>query len=52
MPELTATNAFDEVFEKVVEGGGGFDYVIHTASPVAFVVQDVERDFVEPAVKG
>ena len=52
VPELTATNAFDEVFEKVTEGGGGFDYVIHTASPVAFVVQDIERDLVEPAVKG
>lgn len=51
VPELTATNAFDEVFEKVTEDGG-FDYVIHTASPVTFVVQDVERDLVEPAVKG
>ena len=52
VPELTATNAFDAVFEKAAEGGGGFDYVIHTASPVTFVVQDVERDLVEPAVKG
>ena len=52
VPELTAPNAFDEVFEKVTEGGGGFDYVIHTASPVTFVVQDVEEDLVEPAVKG
>ena len=52
VPELTATNAFDEVFEKVTEGEGRFDYVIHTASPVAFVVQDIERDLVEPAVKG
>ena len=52
VPELTATNAFDEVFEKEAEGGGGFDYVIHTASPVAFVVQDIEKDLVEPAVKG
>ena len=51
VPELTATNAFDEVFEKVTKDGG-FDYVIHTASPVTFVVQDVERDLVEPAVKG
>ena len=52
VPELTATNAFDGVFEKAMEDGGGFDYVIHTASPVTFVVQDVERDLVEPAVKG
>ena len=52
VPELTATNAFDGVFEKAAEGGRGFDYVIHTASPVTFVVQDVERDLVEPAVKG
>ncbi len=52
IPELTAANAFDEVFEKVAEGGGGFDFVIHTASPVHFVVQDVERDLVEPAIKG
>ena len=52
IPELTATNAFDGVFEKLTDGGGGFDYVIHTASPVAFVVQDVEKDLVEPAVKG
>ena len=47
-----ATNAFDKVFEKVAEGGGGFDYVIHTASPVTFIVQDVETDLVEPAVQG
>lgn len=52
VPELTATNAFDEVFEKVTAGGGVFDYVIHTASPVTFVVQDVEKDLVEPAVQG
>ena len=52
VPELTATDAFDEVFEKATEGGDGFDYVIHTASPVTFVVQDVKRDLVEPAVKG
>ena len=52
VPELTATNAFDELFEKVTEGGGAFDYVIHTASPVTFIVEDVERDLVEPAVKG
>ena len=51
VPDLLATNAFDDVFEKALEDGG-FDYVIHTASPVVFVVEDVERDIVEPAVKG
>ena len=52
VPDLTATIAFDEIFDKITEDGGAFDYVIHTASPVTFVVEDVERDLVEPAVKG
>ena len=51
VPDLTASNAFDKIFNKAPEDGG-FDYVIHTASPVTFVVEDVERDLVEPAVKG
>ena len=47
--DIAALGAFDDVFksEKV-----GFDYIIHTASPVSFNVQDVKRDLIDPAVKG
>ena len=29
-----------------------FDYVLHTASPFHFNVQDPEKDFLDPAIKG
>jgi hypothetical protein len=47
--DIAAPGAFDEVFtsQKV-----GFDYIIHTASPVNFAVNDVKKDLIDPAVKG
>jgi nucleoside-diphosphate-sugar epimerase len=47
--DIAAPGAFDEVFtsEKV-----GFDYIIHTASPVSFAVNDVKKDLIDPAVQG
>jgi nucleoside-diphosphate-sugar epimerase len=47
--DIAAPGAFDEVFtsEKV-----SFDYIIHTASPVNFAVNDLKRDFIDPAVQG
>jgi hypothetical protein len=30
----------------------GFDYIIHTASPVKFVVDDVKKDLLDPAIQG
>lgn len=44
-----STRAFDEVFksEKI-----GFDYIIHTASPVNFAVNDVKKDLINPAIQG
>ncbi|KAI9324269.1 hypothetical protein DFJ73DRAFT_917412 [Zopfochytrium polystomum] len=43
--DLTDDGAFDEAVKDV-------DYVIHTASPFHFKVQDPYKDLVEPAVKG
>ena len=46
VPDVGASNAFDKLFEKP------FDYVIHTASPVAFQVTDIQKDLIDPAVQG
>jgi hypothetical protein len=47
--DIAVDGAFDEVFnqEKI-----GFDYIIHTASPVNFSVTDFQRDLIDPAVRG
>lgn len=46
VPELTAPNAFDKLFDQQ------YDYIIHTASPVAFKVNDIQKDLIDPAVEG
>lgn len=38
--------------EQVVKSKPGFDFVIHTASPFHYNVQDPVKDFLEPAVTG
>ena len=47
--DIAAQGALDKVFETEVEG---FDYIIHTASPVNFKATDIQKDVIEPAVKG
>ena len=49
IPDVGAPNAFDKVFSSAVDG---FDYIIHTASPVTFSVKDVQKDLIDPAVQG
>jgi len=47
--DIAAPGAFDEVFKS---DQVGFDYIIHTASPVSFSVDDVKKDLIDPAVRG
>ncbi|ESZ92585.1 hypothetical protein SBOR_7002 [Sclerotinia borealis F-4128] len=51
VPEITTPGAFDHVFKNQINRGG-FDYVIHTASPVTFSVDDVKKDLIDPAIHG
>ncbi|KAF7947930.1 hypothetical protein EAE96_009000 [Botrytis aclada] len=51
VPEITTSGAFDHVFRDQARKGG-FDYIIHTASPVTFAVKDVKKDLIDPAVHG
>ncbi|OTB15194.1 hypothetical protein K445DRAFT_301204 [Daldinia sp. EC12] len=46
--DVAKENAFDSAFTK----GTIFDYVVHTASPYHFNVQDPVKDFLDPAIKG
>lgn len=47
--DIAADEAFDDVFKQEKEG---FDYIIHTASPVNFTVTDFQKDLIDPAVRG
>jgi nucleoside-diphosphate-sugar epimerase len=47
--DIGVPGAFDKVFQ---DAKSGFDYIIHTASPVTFNVQDIQKDLIDPAVKG
>jgi hypothetical protein len=47
--DIAAPGAFDEVFKSETVG---FKYIIHTASPVNFAVNDVKKDLIDPAVHG
>jgi hypothetical protein len=49
VPDIAIPGAFDEVFKAEKNG---FDYIIHTASPVKFVVDDVKKDLLDPAIQG
>ncbi|KAI2765922.1 hypothetical protein DTO012A8_8855 [Penicillium roqueforti] len=44
--------AKDGVFDEAVKSDPPFDYVLHTASPFHFNVQDPVKDFLDPAIKG
>lgn len=47
--DIAAPGAFIEIFKSEKTG---FDYIIHTASPVTFSVNDVKKDLIDPAVQG
>ena len=46
VPELRKPDAFVKAFDKT------YDFIIHTASPVAFKVDDVQKDLIDPALQG
>jgi len=43
--DVALPHAFDEVFRQEKNG---FDYIIHTASPVNFSVADFQKDLIDP----
>lgn len=47
--DFTSAKPFDELF---VNAKPPFSYVIHTASPLNFQVEDIQKEMIEPAVKG
>ena len=49
IPDIATHDAFNEVFEAQEHG---FDYVIHTASPINFSVKDLQTELIDPAVQG
>lgn len=44
--------AEEGAFDEAVKSSPPFDYVLHTASPFHFNVQDPVKDFLDPAIKG
>ncbi|BDD58167.1 methylglyoxal reductase (NADPH-dependent) gre2 [Monascus purpureus] len=44
--------AKEGAFDEAVKSDPPFDYVLHTASPFHFNVQDPVKDFLDPAIKG
>ena len=40
------------LLQQAVQSNPPFDYVLHTASPFHFNVQDPVKDFLDPAIKG
>ncbi|KAL4987277.1 hypothetical protein BDW68DRAFT_161434 [Aspergillus falconensis] len=44
--------AQDGAFDEAVKSDPPFDYILHTASPFHFNVQDPVKDFLDPAIKG
>lgn len=49
IPDISAERAYEKVYPK---GGDGFDYIIHTASPVDFHVTDLQSGLIHPAIQG
>lgn len=45
VPDITASDAFEKATE-------GVDYIFHLASPMPLKGEDLQRDYVDPAVKG
>ncbi|KND89016.1 putative uncharacterized oxidoreductase [Tolypocladium ophioglossoides CBS 100239] len=46
VPDVSTLNAYDKLFDKP------YDFIIHTASPVTFKVDDIQKDLIDPAVHG
>jgi len=44
--------AKDGAFDEAIKSDPPFDYVLHTASPFHFNVQDPVKDLLDPAIKG
>ncbi|KFY43234.1 hypothetical protein V495_04076 [Pseudogymnoascus sp. VKM F-4514 (FW-929)] len=49
VPDFTVPGAFDEAIKQE---SGQLKYVIHTASPVTFNITDIQKQLIDPAVKG
>ncbi|KAJ4417849.1 methylglyoxal reductase (NADPH-dependent) gre2 [Gnomoniopsis sp. IMI 355080] len=50
--EVVTDVSEDAAFDHIFQSGQKFDYVIHTASPYSFKVDDAVKDFLDPAIKG
>ncbi|KAK8048711.1 NAD(P)-binding protein [Apiospora phragmitis] len=53
--DIAKEGAYDALFQATADSGGAekpFDYVVHTASPYQFHVEDPVKDFLDPAIKG
>ncbi|OBT64674.1 hypothetical protein VE03_05868 [Pseudogymnoascus sp. 23342-1-I1] len=49
VPDFTVPGAFDEAIKQEKKG---LNYIIHTASPVTVDVEDIQKQIIDPAVKG
>lgn len=47
--DFTSEKPFDQLFR---DAKTPFNYVIHTASPVTFSVEDIQKEMIEPAEMG
>lgn len=47
--DFTSKGPFDKIFQGAKKP---FDYVIHTASPLRFQVNDIRKEMIEPAEMG
>lgn len=47
--DFTSEKPFDQLFR---DAKIPFNYVIHTASPVTFSVEDIQKEMIEPAEMG
>lgn len=49
VPDFTVPGAFDDAIKQE---GDKLNYIIHTASPVTFNVEDIQKEIIDPAVQG
>lgn len=47
--DFTSAKPFDKLF---IDAKNPFTHIIHTASPLNFRVEDIQKEMIEPAVKG
>lgn len=47
--DFTSGKPFDELF---INSKAAFTHIIHTASPLNFHVEDIQKEMIEPAVRG